>query len=359
MEDFWKTVHWFATSACNENCVYCFKPEFKNEDSEQNTTEIAKTLVAGGVEKVVFTRGEPFLLKSLDAGLETLKQGGLDVSIHTNATLLTPKRIKELLRLVDEIAIPVDSLDRSLQTYLRQKDCLPKVKQVFKQLQDLEVRIGIHTVATPLNIDHIPQIYKFLSKNRFDYWKIYEFNPDLVSDRFQNVPRFTEIESLRGQIPTTEDGGVNCLFADFLLTEEQIFKHKDKGVQFVGVSDYNREPYFFLTTAGDVYFCNWFLQGKRKHIGNILEESFETVREKAIEADRQGPLFDEESFVDAINDRPLWVRTAWEGNYFSEELEDIDPIHYEKFGHLTTLSLNRLKRQGAAPEDAELAIKIS
>jgi MoaA/NifB/PqqE/SkfB family radical SAM enzyme len=353
---FWQRVHWFATTACNEKCRFCFKPEFKFEDSPEVMRSLATMLADNGVRQVVFTGGEPLLLKSLDSGLEVLKDGGVDVSVHTNATLLNLRKLRNLAGLVDEIAIPIDSTNRQTQRYLRKADCLPKVKRIYKQLQNQKVRVGVHTVATALNIDHIPKIYDFLCKGRFDYWRIYEYNVDLVGDRLSSEARFKEVRRLWGEKATVSDGGVNCLYARFLLMEERMAERKDKRVQFVGVNDYNREPYFFLDTGGNVYFCTWFLQGKRRLLGNLLEEGFEKVKEKAIQADGQGPLFDEESFIETENSPPLWARAAWNGNYWPEEIDGLNPKHYEKFRKLAELYLARAKRQGEVPKTANLMI---
>lgn len=352
--EFWKRMHWFLTSKCNERCRFCFKPNFDYNDSENGET-LAQLLADNDVKEVIFTGGEPLLSKSLESSLGVLVNVGVDTSIHTNAMLLNPKRLKGLVTLTTEIAIPIDSMDRRTQEYLRKIDCLSQVKRVLEQLQDSDVRIGIHTAATAININHIPQIYDFLCKGRFDYWRIYEFNPNLVSDRFESVSRFKEAEKLSGKKATASDGGVNCLFADFLLMEEQMVKYGDKRVQFVGVSDYDRVPYFFLDSNGDAYLATWFSQG-RKPMGNLLAKGFRKVRNRALREYSKGPLFDEEAFIETEQDQPLWARAAWEGNYFVEELEDVNPRHYERFRHLSRLYLDRIKRQGKAPVDAELAI---
>ncbi|MDP2926123.1 MAG: radical SAM protein [Nanoarchaeota archaeon] len=352
--EFWKRVHWFFTSQCNERCRFCFKPDFDRNPSE-NAVTLAGLLVDNYVKEVIITGGEPLLSKSLDGCLEILHDNGIDTSIHTNATFLSPARIKDLTLLVDDIAIPLDSVDRATQEYLRKRDYLPQIKRVLRQLQDTNVRIGIHTVATAININHIPRIYDFLSKGRFDYWRIYEFNPNLVFDRFKSIARFKEVEKLRGAKATNSDGGVNCLFADFLLMEEKMFRYKDKRVQLVGINDYNRVPYFFLDSKGEVYLATWFAQA-RKPIGNLLTDGFRKVRNRAIKEYSKGPLYDEEAFIETEQDQPLWVRAAWEGNCFSEELEDVNPEYYNKFRHLSKLYLDRIKRQGKAPRNAELAI---
>ena len=202
----------------------------------------------------------------------------------------------------------------------------------------------------------MPSIYDFLKKARFNYWRVYEYNPELVGDRLKSIERFREVQSLQGESATDSDGGVNCLFADFLLTEERILNHQDERVQFVGVKDYNREPYFFLDTGGNVHFCTWFLQGRRNYLGNILKQGFKAVKKRAIKAHSEGPLYDEEAFIDTENDSPLWARVSWEGNCFLEELEEVDPKYHEKFRHLSRLYLERLKKSGKAPKTAELIL---
>ena len=352
--EFWRRVHWFYTSQCNERCGFCCKPNL-NCNPSKNAVNLAELLVDNGVKEVIFTGGEPLLSSSLEASLKILYDKGVNTSIHTNATLLNPKRMRGLVTLADEIAIPIDSTDRETQKCLRNTDCLPQIKKVFRQLQDTDIKIGIHTVATAVNINHTPEIYNFLCKGRFDYWRIYEFNPELVSDRFESVARFKEVEKLIGKGATASDGGVNCSFADFLLMEEQMSKHRDKRVQFVGVNDYNRAPYFFLDSKGEVYLATWFSQ-YRKPIGNLLTEGFKKIKDKAVKKYSEGPLYDEEDFIETEQNQSLWARAAWEGNYFSEELEDVSPKYCGRFRHLSRLYLNRIIRQGKAPRSAELAI---
>lgn len=348
--EFWKRVHFFVTSECNERCRFCFKPEFICKGKE-NIETIVNLLASNGVKEVVMTGGEPLLVKDIYRYLRILHDSGIYTAVHTNATLLTENRIESLSEVVDEIDIPIDSINRKKQEYLRKKDCLPKVKQVLKSLQDKELKIGIHTVANSLNINEIEDIYKFLLKHRFENWRIYEYNPDIISDRFVDIERYREIEELRGLYSQEFDGGVNSFFAEFLLAEEKMLKFKDKRIQFVGVSDYNREPYFFVNSLGEVSLATWFSQ-KRKTIGNILYEGFKHVKKKAKEEISKGPFFDEEGFIETMQDQPLFVRAAWNGNFDNEELEELNEEYYEKFNHLTHIYLERIIRQGYAPKEA-------
>lgn len=360
--EFWQTVHWFVTSKCNLNCMYCFKPNFTSHISKKRVNKLAEIIAANPIKKVIFTGGEPLLVEHLFDILKVLKDAGIYTIVHTNAMRSDNKRIKELSTLVDDIAIPIDTTKREVQAKLRRKDCLPHLKMVYRQLQNEDIAIGIHTVATSLNISDIPLIYNFLQQGRFDYWRIYEFNEDLVHDRFKNVKRFKEVRTLKGISPNSKktvdysDGGILSLFARFLLMEEYMCRHNDPRIQFIGVSDYNRRPYFFLDSQGDVHFSNWFSQGRRAYMGNIIREGFQKVKDKAVKANMQGPLFDEEAYVETMNDSPLWARAAWEGNYDAEELEQIDDRYKDRFLHLRTLYFNRQKRLGQIPKKAKLTI---
>lgn len=119
-------------------------------------------------------------------------------------------------------------------------------------------------------------------------------------------------------------------------------KYKDKRIQFVGLRDI-RPPYVFLDNSGDVKFFQTFSQD-RKNIGNIIKEGFSAVREKIIMADNLGPEFDEDAFVSSENDVPLWVR-LYIGNYFNEEIEEINPKYYDLVNHLSKLYKNRRRKQ--------------
>lgn len=338
--EFWQKVHWFTTPNCTRKCRMCFRPIFKRDNDFSTSKKLARIL-SKNVKEIVFGGGEPLMFGGLDNVIEILHNSKLDISIHTNADLLTPKRLEYLTEKIDEIAIPLDSLHPQTQTYLRGSGALTTFKKAFERLQDTSLRIGIHTVATAVNIYHLPAIYQYLKQNgKFDVWSIYEFNENLIPDRFSSAHRVKEIEKLVGLPATLQDGGVNCLLAKFILLEKDFAR--DKKVRFAAVKDCNRNPYIFVNSRGDVLYTNWFSQSKRILLGNVITEGFEAIKRKALEAESNGPLFNEELFIETEQDSPLWARCAWHGNYLPEELENINPRYYKKFSELTDLYKKRL-----------------
>ncbi len=336
-------VHWFFTPRCNLNCMYCFAPNFSFDATTEKLRALAKILQDEGVKKVTLTGGESTLVGGLVDVLKILSQAGVYTSLHTNATKLTPRKLDNLAGIVGDIAIPIDSTDREIQKRLKKFDYLPVFERVALAIQERGINLGLHTVATALNIDGIPAMRDYLKKKGIkpDYWRIYMFNGDLVEDRFSNVKRFQEVKNLMGGCDY-KVGGTDSLFARFLLTEELFSKDNDGSIQFVGVHDY-KPPYIFLTNSGEVRICDWFYTD-RKPIGNLLTDDFNKIKERLETAVEQGPFFDEAAFAEAETNRPLFAR-LWDGFYPIEEVEEVRPDSWNQIEHLAGLYESKRERQ--------------
>ena len=108
-------IHWFLTDRCNLDCNYCFRPFFGYSVDDKRNEDLARLLVEGGVKQVTLGGGEPMLVRNLETIFRILKEGSIYISLHTNGTFLSRKRITQLKGLVDDIALPVDSMNRKMQ----------------------------------------------------------------------------------------------------------------------------------------------------------------------------------------------------------------------------------------------------
>lgn len=325
-------------------CSFCFKP---NLSAESHLQELSEILASGSVDRVTLTGGEPTLVKSLGEIVGRLRKAGIYTSIHTNGLLLDREMINRLKDDVGDFAVPLDSMNQRVQERLRGMDYLPVAKRVIGDLKKAGVRTGIHTVFTNLNSSAIPAIHSFLDGG-FDYWKIYEFNPDFVAwfgpDAEESLRRFRDMEELSGN-GSPERGGIDSLFGKFLLEDEKIRRHRDKRIQFVSSAD-PREPYVFLAPDGTVSYTPWF-SGKRKMVGNLLEQGIGNIKKKveAYRRDDSGSYGEE--FFDRFNCLPLFAR-LWEGNFFSEEAQEIRGRYWRGVVHLNSLYKRRMQRLDAA-----------
>ena len=111
-----------VTDRCNYRCSYCMPSEIFNKDysyikqskilSYEEIIQIATILKKIGLKKIRITGGEPLLRKNIDKLIYKLKNevGIKDVSMTTNGSLLTDKKLNELK------ASGLDSLTLSLDT---------------------------------------------------------------------------------------------------------------------------------------------------------------------------------------------------------------------------------------------------
>ncbi len=229
-------LHWYITDRCNLECGYCFKPQFSDKTNESRNISLAHIVAGSDITKVTLGGGEPTLVRNLAEITHILKQSGKYVCLHTNGLSLDDDLISELE--VDDIALPLDSLDRETQNELRGKKFLRTLENLTYLAQIIGercIRLGYHTVFTAINDQHIPEIYNLIKMNGFDYWRIYEFNEDLAlttafgagMDQKKLTSRIEKINKLAGS-GTSIKGYTDCLFAKFLLMEQQ-FKKKDDG----------------------------------------------------------------------------------------------------------------------------------
>lgn len=345
-------IHWYITDRCNLDCGYCFKPKFPYNGNESRNVNLAHILANSSATKVILGGGEPSIVKNLAEVINILKQGGKYVSLHTNGLLLDDNTISELE--VDDIAIPIDSTDKDTQRELRGEKFLAiidKLPHLASTILRRGMGLGYHTVFTAINHLDIPEIYDFIKKNGFNYWKIYEFNDELAlgmafdakGSQEELIARIEIIDKLRDN-GTPEKGYINCLLAKFLLTEQEMKKHDDKRIQFVGRRD-TSGPYAFLDNCGNISYYTWLSGRERRVAGNIIKEGYQSIKERLQEVHDKGWEFDnkteDEFWWATVGDMPIWAR-LWDGNYFQEEIEEIDPRFLDDVVKLSELHTRKV-----------------
>jgi len=343
-------VHIFATDKCNQNCKPCFR-EFFSSDKPRDLVKVAKILTENKVKKAIIGGGEPTLIKNLNKVLRIFRDADIPVDLHTNGTTLSYKRLEQLEDLVDVLGLPIDSLDSRIQSRIRAPGHLKQIKKVIQNAQKFDYKLEYHTVATAINVDGVPKLYSgFIKNTDYQLWNIYQFNVNLAMlstfqgkySEEQKIKRIKEIQELRGPI-NHEKGLSDGLLAKFLLMEEKI-KNKysnDDRIQFVDLQN-SRSPYFFVNSTGDVEFYTWFSQ-KRTKVADLFEDDFKDVIKKLHKANKMSWRFDQEDFVEAITNLPIFAR-LYEGNYSSDEIEIIKPQCHRKVKHLANLW--EIKRYG-------------
>lgn len=372
METPLEVIHFYVTDRCNLNCPYCFTKGHLFGGEESKLLDITEAILELQPERVVLTGGEPLLVDSLDRSLDVFRKSEIYVSLHTNGILLDKERLNSLKGRVQDIAIPIDSLDPRLQQKLRGKPFI-KVHQNFGELSDQIKRegfdLGYHTVLNYLNSKEISKMYSVLNKHKFDYWRIYEFNDSLpwkslilfLSGKSDEIfdKEVNFFQNLQGPSSIMK-GGIDSVLAKFLLTEREMKKKRDPRVQFVGVHDAEK-PYIFVHPDGEVSFYADFSYDARRTLGNILKIGADGIRQRVQQLNPEsissGDL--EEDFTASILTLPLFAR-IWRGDFDIDPDQDNIQLRYlEEILRLSAIYNARQMRLGKEPKATPQAVMRS
>jgi radical S-adenosyl methionine domain-containing protein 2 len=172
-----KIVVWNVTTHCNQACDFCFGPpcgekEISHKEAKQEIINFAR----GGVEKLVFTGGEPLLRNDIIDLIKLAKSKGIYTILHTNGLLVTESFIERMEKFLDQINLPLDGFNEDTNDKLRTKGHFRKVIICLEMLKNKDIKIIISTVAVKVNKDYLSQIGEVIPDYIYK-WRIFQFNP--------------------------------------------------------------------------------------------------------------------------------------------------------------------------------------
>ncbi len=153
-----------ATLRCNLSCHFCFRDLTNFQDV---TTENMKKIIDNlgpSIKTMGFTGGEVFLRTDMLEIVRYLGEKGIDVGLLTNATLLNPEKVEEMLALpnLKNIGISIDGL-RDTHDSIRGKGMFDKSVSVIKLMNKRFKHVGVNSVMTKQNIKELPELLEMLA----------------------------------------------------------------------------------------------------------------------------------------------------------------------------------------------------
>lgn len=188
------TLLWALRSPCNLRCKYCYFGSSENANKEKghlshlgdddiSFDEILRfisTFKSNIVSRVFIAGGEPLIFSKIEMIIDALLARGCEVIISTNGLLLENSPLSHRLsKKVDAISISLDSylsdyndywrLDRSGNGWARVVRGISTLVEERDKIQS-RLKIGVYTVVTRENIDHIVPTAQFIEKLGVDYF---------------------------------------------------------------------------------------------------------------------------------------------------------------------------------------------
>jgi len=187
-------VSYNVTGRCNMRCVFC--EWWKNDIPELSTKKALAAIDAVcslGVPFFDLSGGEPLLRKDLIVLAKRVASHGCLVSMNTNGTLLDENNVAEVANVFDMVVV---SLDGPKEVHDKIRGVLGTYDKADKAIGLLKahgVKVGVNSVATPWNIDILPQFIEEL-RSLVDFAQIQPIHPYPPSA--ENTPQKKQISRL-------------------------------------------------------------------------------------------------------------------------------------------------------------------
>lgn len=196
-----KNVNIYLTWNCNFRCIHCWveadseKKEFVNTDTLYKFIEEAQRL---GLENVKLTGGEPFIHKKIKEIIQFLGEKGLNLTIETNASLLTVELIDLIKKYKVFLGISFNGYDKtSNDSFTKHNGAFETVLKAIKLCVEKNIEFEVITCVGHHNIERIEKYLSFIDSLNVPRIKINTIiNFGRADDNNESELSFTEEELL-------------------------------------------------------------------------------------------------------------------------------------------------------------------
>lgn len=269
------------TSYCNHHCIFCvynyktFKPIFF---SIQRYQTLVNEWAQAGVRSIFFAGdGEPLLNKQCHEMVRFTKKAGIDVALNTNGRLLQEVEIPTYVENLSFVRISLNAgsaknyafihgaNEKDFDIVMNNVESLVKVRNEKKS----KMTIGIQLVLLSHNLHEIKSLALKLKNIGVDYFSIKPFlkHPNIAfDDSIENLELILDDLLVFQKEITTEYFTFSLRKGLFIEKLQRNYK-KCQSTEFMVEVD----------ALGDIYSCGPYIGDPNHKLGNIMNDSFETV----------------------------------------------------------------------------------
>jgi len=160
------TVDFHVTSACSQECPYCWGPQHIRRLSARTARRVIEQVRHFGIRRIVFTGGDPLERADIGPLLRHARRLGLEVALSTTGDRLTARFLRHYGQYIDLISLPLDGSCEEINALTKKPGHFGAVMhalQILGQYPHIDVKVC--TPVTRKNLHDVPAIVRLV-----DHW---------------------------------------------------------------------------------------------------------------------------------------------------------------------------------------------
>lgn len=301
------TIIFRVTNNCNLKCKYCYdksneiENRFVNQIFADNIDNIIENISKiyineNASKKIIFHGGEPLLVnvKTYEEFINKMnkKFKGVKYSIQTNGTLIDDEYAKLFKRYNIAVGISLDGCDQeqnSCRVYGDGRNSFNDVMKAIEILKKNDVKYGIIITVTRKHINQARRIYDFLAQNHISAdirpaFQTKNNDNSIIMNQEEYEKFFIELFDIwyNDKEKRVSLRQITEVYQEFLKAIEEKYRTKlccDSKSCFAN--------FYSLDVNGNVYACNRTYNNEKLKFGNLNDNTFEEISNKAKELKRK------------------------------------------------------------------------
>ena len=203
------TIDFHITAKCSQACPYCWGPRrFRNPVETETAQRILKRIRDLGVQRVVFTGGDPLQRPDAPELIQFAKEIGLETALSTTGDFVTHEILERVSPYLDLISLPLDGSNEEVNARTKHPGHFFSVMRSLYWLRYYpNIDVKICTPVTRHNLDDVPYIasmvesYSYITKARVFYNVFQAFPRAMFSVKWEKlIVNDDEFSSLQRQV---------------------------------------------------------------------------------------------------------------------------------------------------------------
>ncbi len=215
-----------VTYGCNLNCVHCFNPTHKalpQESSTQSLLKILDQLAEAGCLSLTLSGGEIFTRPDLWQVMDHAKKIGLQLTLFTNATLITEEKVAKMRELAPAlISVSVYGITReTYESVTRVKGSFDAFMRGISLLENSGLPVLFKMPVMTLNRHELEDAYAWFKERKLPFIHSVEIHPRVDGSTEPLLYRLPEEQAARLRLQYEEDS--SCRISEVSSSNPKVF----------------------------------------------------------------------------------------------------------------------------------------